>query len=276
MSENVTQHAHDPIDHHTPHTPSGHAADHVAEARLRARQVLASESHLGDVDDWRRALVSARDSLIFIWITWLTLYGFGHPPFTGAMLLVLAIALAILFGISTARSTHAQVEYYTSELDRERSEIRDNFDHECEEVRVLYAAKGFEEPLLSQIVDTLTADDDRLLKLMMEEELGLSMNHINHPLIVGLWNFSGALLAGCALAVPVLFLSQPAIHQWMPVGGAALMAVVALISSRATSRSMIEFFTVGLIMAIVTGGVAYLLAQWLTQWTVFGLTGSPQ
>jgi len=46
--------------------PVSDAADHVAEARQRARQVLAGESHIGAVDDWRRALVSARDALILI------------------------------------------------------------------------------------------------------------------------------------------------------------------------------------------------------------------
>ena len=271
MNETMSQDAHGVSQNHTHPSPLSDAADHVAEARLRARQVLAGESHLGDVDDWRRMLISARDSLVLIWVIWVMLYGFGHPPFTGVMLLVLAIALAVLFGISTARSTYTQVQYYATELDRERAEIRDHFDDECEEVRALYAAKGFQEPLLSQIVDTLTADDDRLLKLMMEEELGLSMYHINHPLIVGLWNFSAALVAGCSLAFPVLFFSQPAVHQWMPIGGAVLLGIVSFISAKATGRAMIEFFTVGVIMAIVTGGVAYLLAQWLSRWDRLGL-----
>src|SRR3970040_35752 len=97
----------------------GDAADHVAEARQRARQVLAGESHIGAVDDWRRAVVSARDALIFIWLAWVALHGFGDPPFTGWMLVALAVALALLLGISTARSTHAQVQYYAAELDRE-------------------------------------------------------------------------------------------------------------------------------------------------------------
>lgn len=267
----MTQDAQETSHEHTHHSPLGDAADHVAEARHRARQVLAGESHLGDVDDWRRTLISARDSLIFIWITWLTLSGLGQPTFTGVMLLVLAIALAVLFGISTARATHAQVQYYATELERERLEIRDNFDHECDEVRVLYAAKGFQEPLLTQIVDTLTADDDRLLKLMMEEELGLSMHHINHPLLVGLWNFSSALISGCALAIPVLILSQEAAHQWMPIGGCVLLGMISYISAKATGRSMIEFFTVGLIMAVVTGGVAYFLAKWMSHWVQLGL-----
>ncbi len=246
-------------------SPVSDAADHVSEARQRARQVLAGESHLGAVDDWRRALVSARDALIFIWLTWIALHGFGDPPFTGWMLVALAIALAALIGISTARSTHTQVQFYASELERERHEIRTDFEHEREEVRALYAAKGFQEPLLTQIVDTLCADDDRLLKVMMEEELGLSLFHVNHPLLVGLWNFGGAAAAGLALALPAALSHPDAAHWWMPAGGSALMVVVGFLSARATHRSIVEFLAVALIMAVVTGGIAFALSKWFAE-----------
>lgn len=241
--------------------------DHLSEARHRALRMLAGESHLGAVDDWRRALTSARDAIIWIWVLWVALHGFGDPAFGGTMLVAMSIALALLVGMSTARSTHTQVQYYASELERERTEIRENFEEECEEIRVLYAAKGFREPLLSQIVDTLSADDDRLLKVMMEEELGLSMSHINHPLIVGLWNFGAAAIVGLALALPVCFLSANAVHLWMPIGSSALLLVLSIIAARATGRGALEFVTVGLIMAIAAGGVVYFLAQWLLELT---------
>lgn len=239
------------------------AADHVSEARLRARQVLGSEAHLGAVDDWRRALVSARDALILTWVIWLALTGFGSGLSIGPFLLALTLALALLVGISTGRSTYLQVQYYESELERERNEIHNSFDHECDEVRALYAAKGFREPLLTQIVDTLTSDEDRLLKLMLEEELGLSTEHMNHPLVVGLWNFLGAFLAGGMLALPLIWLSPQESRVWMPAGGILLMGVVSVVSSRATRRSVVELFATGVVMATITGGVAYLLSQWL-------------
>jgi VIT1/CCC1 family predicted Fe2+/Mn2+ transporter len=225
--------------------------------------MLAGESHLCAVDDWRRILVSARDSLVLIWLVWVCLHGFGDPPFTGSLLIALSIALALLVGISTARSTHTQVRHYAAELERERSEIQHHFEHEREEVQVLYAAKGFKEPLLTQIVDTLCADDDRLLKVMMEEELGLFMHHVPHPLTVGLWNFAGALASTLCMSLPLVWLSPDAAHLWMPTGGAVLLAAISMVGAWATRRSPVEFFTVGALMAIVTGGVVYFLAQWL-------------
>lgn len=249
---------------------SGDAADHVVDARQRARLVLSGESHIGAIDDWRRTLISARDALILIWLTWLGLHGFGDPSFIGWMLVAMSVALAFLTGISTARSTQAQVDYYTAELQRERAEIRDDREHEREEVVALYAAKGFQEPLLTQIVDVLCADDDRLLKVMMEEELGLSLFHVNHPLLVGLWNFAAAVAAGLVLAVPVAMNGPSFAFTWIPSAGCVVLAVVSVISARATGRSVFEFFAVGIIMAIVTGGVVYTLAQWFSQFVVGG------
>lgn len=249
---------------HDDHTTLSDAADHVIDARRRARQMLGAESHLGAVDDWRRALVSTRDALILIWLTWVALHGFGDPPFAGLMLVAMAIALACLVAISTARSTHAQVQYYAAEFERERTEIRDDFEQERAEVRALYAAKGFQGPLLDRVVDTLCADDDRLMKVMMEEELGLSMHHINHPLIVGVWNFAGALIGGLTLALPTIWLSTDATRIWMPIGGLVLLAIVSLMSARAAHRSAVQIFAVGTVTAVVTGGTVYLLSQWLS------------
>lgn len=236
-------------------------AEHITEARARAREMLAGESHLAAIDDWRRALTSARDALVLIWLVWLAMQGFG-AQYSGYLLAALSVALALLVGISTARSTYTQVQYYAAELERERSEIRNNFEEEREEVRVLYAAKGFTEPLLGQIVDTLSSDDDRLLKVMMEEELGLSMYHVNHPLVVGLWNFLGAALAGLALSLPIAWSAPGFAHLWVPVGGSALMMIVAIVAGMTTRRTTIEFFAVGIVMAAVTGGVVYFLAEW--------------
>ena len=253
------------------HAALSDAADHLVEARHRARQMLGAEAHLGPIDDWRRVLVSARDGLILIWLTWVTLQGFGNPAFTGLMLVAMAFALALLLGVSTARSTHAHVQHLTAEFERERAEIRDNFPGEREEVRAMYAAKGFTDPILSQIVDTLCADDDRLMKVMMEEELGLSMHHVNHPLLVGLWNFAGAIAGGLTLALPTVWLSDRATFLWMTLGASGLLAIHSLVSAWATRRSIAEVFAVGAVTAVVSGGTAYLLATWLS-----GLSGDAQ
>jgi VIT1/CCC1 family predicted Fe2+/Mn2+ transporter len=241
----------------------GAAVDHVADARQRARRILAGESHLGAVDDWRCALVSARDALIFLWLAWVGLHGFGDPAFSPYLLIALAAGVALLLGISTARSTHAQVAYYAEEFERERREIRTDFEGEREEVMALYAAKGLRDPLLSQVVDVLCADEDRLLKIMMEEELGLSVYHVNHPLLVGAWNFGAALLFGMILALPTIWLRGDAAHYWIPIAGTVCACILAILARWATRRAFVEFFAVSLLTAIVAGGTVFFLARWL-------------
>ena len=59
--------------------------------------------------------------------------------------------------------------------------------------------------------------------------------------------------------------SPDSAHWWMPLGGCLLLAAASWVSARSTGRSMIEFFAVGVVMAVVTGGVTYALSQWFAQ-----------
>lgn len=244
------------MDHHDP-TPDG-----LDEARRRARQALSAEAHLGDVDDWRRALVSARDAVILLWVIWLVLLAFKQLE-AAPVLAAIALGHAILCAISTARSTAMKLHYFAAELERERQEIRTSFDQEREEVRALYAAKGFSEPLLSQIVDTLAVDEDRLLKVMMEEELGLSMHHVNHPLLVGIWNFLGAALPGLILVLPLFWFSHVRAEIWMVGGGTALLVAISMLAAHTTQRRFVDVFSAAVVIALVTGGTVYFFSAWL-------------
>jgi VIT1/CCC1 family predicted Fe2+/Mn2+ transporter len=239
-------------------------SDHVEEARLRARTMLGGEAHLGPVDDWRQVLVSARDTVLLVWVVWVLLESAVPHKLHAPVLLALAGCVALLHGVTTGRATATQIAYYATELHRERREIREHFDHECAELRALYAAKGFQEPLLSQVVDTLSADDDRLLKVMMEEELGLSVHHMNHPLVVGLWNFAASLATGLVLTLPLLALSPTAERWWMIGAGTGLAGAIAWLTGRTTGRSAVAMFAATIILAVVAGGTAHYLSAWLT------------
>ena len=67
-------------------------------------------------------------------------------------------------------------------LEEEKWEIEHNRQEEREELKVLYQAKGFQRKLLEDVLDVLMADGDRLLKVMIEEELGLLLGVHEHPL----------------------------------------------------------------------------------------------
>ncbi len=238
-------------------------SDHVSDARHRARQILSGEAHLGDVDDWRQALISARDGLILVWVIWVGMRGMGVTDHAGRILVSAGLGISLYLGMTTAIATRLRLRYYESELDRERREIRDRPEHEREEVRTLYAAKGFQGALLERVTDVLCADDDRLLKLMMEEELGLFIHHINHPLLVGVWNGLGAAGATLLLATPICFQMPISTEVWMPSSVAILLVALAVTSARVTHRGVVPVMASWLAAAGLTGGFTYFAAEFL-------------
>jgi vacuolar iron transporter family protein len=64
-------------------------------------------------------------------------------------------------------------DYYLAEQAREAAEIDATPEAERQEIRDIYAAKGFAGDLLDRVVDTITANRDRWLATMMDEELHL-------------------------------------------------------------------------------------------------------
>jgi VIT1/CCC1 family predicted Fe2+/Mn2+ transporter len=84
-----------------------------------------------------------------------------------------AITESISMGAVGYTSAVAQRDYYRAEREREAAEIETMPDAERQEIREIYAAKGFEGDLLEHVVDTITANRDGWLATMMDEELHL-------------------------------------------------------------------------------------------------------
>ncbi|MCP4247901.1 MAG: hypothetical protein GY778_12705 [bacterium] len=243
---------------------AGDMADHISAARQRARHMLGTEGHLGEVDDLGQALIRARDAILLTWLWWLALIGFGVTAEVGPILVVTGVALSIFLGLNAGSATRAEVAYYESELARERHEIQTTPEHEREEVRALYASKGFRPPLLDQVVDTLCADDDRLLKVMMEEELGLFIHRLSHPVLVGLYHAGGSLAGALLLAVPLCWMETAAARWWLPIAGSVLLGGLALIGGRARQRA-VPIFASWVIIGGITGGVVHFLSRLLAE-----------
>jgi vacuolar iron transporter family protein len=93
------------------------------------------------------------------------------------VLLVTGFAAAITESISMGAvgytSSISERDYYEAEKAREVSEIATVPDAERQEIRDIYAAKGFSGKLLEDVVDTITTNRDTWLATMMDEELHL-------------------------------------------------------------------------------------------------------
>ncbi len=94
-----------------------------------------------------------------------------------ALLLVAGVAAAITESISMGAvgytSTVSERDYYRAERERESGEIDTVPDIERQEIRDIYAAKGFDGELLERVVETITSNREQWLQTMMDEELHL-------------------------------------------------------------------------------------------------------
>jgi vacuolar iron transporter family protein len=84
-----------------------------------------------------------------------------------------AITESISMGAVGWTSALSERDYYQSEQARESAEIDATPEAERQEIRDIYAAKGFAGDLLERVVETITANRDAWLATMMDEELHL-------------------------------------------------------------------------------------------------------
>lgn len=93
------------------------------------------------------------------------------------VLVVTGIAAAITESISMGAVAYTSFgsdrDFYLAEEAREQKEIEIGPDEEREEIREIYAAKGFTGQLLEDVVSTITSNRETWVSTMMNEELHL-------------------------------------------------------------------------------------------------------
>jgi VIT1/CCC1 family predicted Fe2+/Mn2+ transporter len=192
----------------------------------------------------------------------------GVAAATGDTRIVLVAGLAATFAESVSMgavaytSTKAEVDYYEAERAREHRHVHLVPALERDEIRQIYARKGFEGRLLEQIVDTITADREVWVAVMMAEEHQLSPiprgQALRSALIVGLAAIVGSLIPLAPFAVlPV------ATSMWLAISLAAVaLFVVGAYKARTTvghpTRSGLEMALIGVASALVGYAVGLL------------------
>jgi vacuolar iron transporter family protein len=146
-------------------------------------------------------------------------------------------------------------------LEQERYEIEHHFQQERDELRVLYAAKGFEGKLLEDVLDVLMADNERLLKVMVEEELGLSLATTEHPLKQGLGAFFGV-VAAALLCLSCLF-AWPAYGIFF--GAAVTIIMASAFTAYMAQNEIIPAIIWNLGLAFLAVGTIFFLLEWYQQ-----------
>ncbi|MBV8774723.1 MAG: VIT1/CCC1 transporter family protein [Deltaproteobacteria bacterium] len=166
---------------------------------------------------------------------------------------------AVSMGLAAYASARAHLEFYRSEEQRERDEIRRWPEHERDEIRSIYRDKGFSGPLLDQIVSHITADPTRWRGVMMREELGFGAEVMEPPLRSGL-TVGSAYLVGAAVPMLPYLLSLPTAGILLSAFATVIAlflvgAAKTLLTGRRWWRSGLESMLIGIVAAAVTYSV---------------------
>ena len=164
--------------------------EHLKEAR--ARGALASaEIHGAEMPGHLAAGAdSARETAYILGILYLLMgHSFWFLLIAACGLLIWKVGRSALLGWARLERLHRLIE-------EERWEIEHDRKQEEEELMALYSAKGFSGQLLKDVVSTLSSDDNRLLRVMLEEEMGLTLEVYEHPLKQSVGAGVGVISAG--------------------------------------------------------------------------------
>lgn len=178
-----------------------------------------------------------------------------------------SILLLFLFGVSfslwqTARSAFlgwAYLERKHRVVEQERWEVQHHRKQEKEELKELYRAKGLEGKLLDDVIDVLMADEERLLRVMVEEELCLKLESQDHPLIQAAGALAGSVTAlGISCAI---FWLDP-FYLWFSSG--ILVAIAAAAAAHYVGNARIPAVIWNVAIALFAALTLFFLSAYLT------------
>lgn len=212
----------------------------VSQADLRrdhTRDAITSRLERGSPRSYLRDFVyGAIDGLV---TTFAIVSGVAGAGLSSAVIIILGVANLLADGFSMAASnflaSRAEAQHRENLRRQEREHIEQFPEGEKEEIRQIYARKGFEGNTLEDIVKVLTADQEAWIDTMLQEEHGLSAQDPK-PLHAAGATFTAFVLVG---AIPLLAFVWN-LARTVPI------AQPFLVSSVMTG---VAFFTVGAIKA---------------------------
>ncbi len=177
--------------------------------------------------------------------------------------LAAAVAESVSMGAVAYTSTLADADYYESERAREYRHIKELPQLEKDEVRLIYAKKGFKGEQLDNIVETITTNQDIWVAVMMAEEHQLTpvdrSSAWKAAFVVGLSAIIGSLIP----LAPFLFLPVlPSMILSVVITAAVLFGVgvyKAKVMIGNPVRSGLELALIGTISALAGYAIGVLL-----------------
>ncbi len=223
--------------------------EHTPEA-IRAR--LAGGPRLSYLRDW---VYGGIDGSV---TTFAVVSGVVGADLSPAVILILGIANLLGDGFSMAASNYSGTRTELQELDalrvQEQRHVRANPEGEREEIRQIFAAKGFTGDELERMVSITSANEDRWIRFMLTEEYGLP-SRVRSAFAAAGSTFSAFLLCGSVPLLPFIFrLPNP-----FATSLALTMAVFFTIGSAKSRWLVVSWWRAGL-ETLGIGSIAAALA----------------
>ena len=237
---------------HDVHTPTAIAS------RLAGNM---QHSYLGDF------VLGAVDGTV---TTFAIVAGVAGADLSSGVALVLGIANLVADGFSMAVGNYLSTKAERQVVDRVRKIEAQHIDEvpegEREEIRQIFAAKGFEGNLLTQIVDVITEDRHRWIDTMVTEEFGLRLETPS-PVRAALATFAAFIIAGFVPLAPFCFHDAQSgnVFAISALTTGVTFFVIGLVKGHVVSRSKMLSGLETLLIGSAAAGLAYVIGVGLKQ-----------
>jgi vacuolar iron transporter family protein len=234
------------------------AFEHLKDARLKG-SVVSREIHGVEMPGYLFAGMDAvKETAVALLLITAFLTSFSLPLKELLLSLFLFSIGWIIWKVGRSAALQwSRLEKLHRMIEEERWEIQHHREQEREELVEMYSLKGFHGKLLDDVVEVLMADDNRLLSVMLEEELGLSVETHEHPILQSLGAFLGSLIAS-GLIIFSTFLGKE-------LGGAltalSLVCIASYFSAHILKNKRLPLIVWELALALLSLAATYFLSR---------------
>lgn len=173
---------------------------------------------------------------------------------------VVAGVIAIFFGAYI--SCKAQKHFFENQIEREKREIEENPEKETQEIRHIFGEMGFNEEEQAVAVRRITADKERWLQFMVQEEIGISPGLIDNPIEIGAISALSFLIGAVPAILPFFFVAS--ILQALTVSAISVLLflfILGVFKSRITKVKWLVSGLETLMIGAISCSAGFLLGR---------------